>query len=182
MATTEAAPPYIVEPLSTTHDRSGFACGVEPLDRYFATQVTQDVRRRVSACFVAVERASGTIAGFYTIATSSVRLSDLAPAIAKRLPRYPLIPAVRVGRLAVVEGHRGRKLGAVLVADAIGRALRSEIAAFAIVVDAKDDAAVAFYKHHSFMPFASTPMSLYLPLADAARRAAGIDGGRQRRP
>jgi GNAT superfamily N-acetyltransferase len=172
MAATEAAP-YVIEPLSTAHDRAGFNCGVEPLDRYFATQVTQDVRRRVSACFVAVERASRTVAGFYTIATSSVPLSDLAPAIAKKLPRYPLIPAVRVGRLAVAEGHRGRKLGAVLVADAIGRALRSEIAAFAIVVDAKDDAAVAFYKRHSFIPFASSPMSLYLPLAEAARRAAG---------
>jgi GNAT superfamily N-acetyltransferase len=175
MPTTEAAPPYVIEPLSSAHDRTGFTCGVEPLDRYFATQVTQDVRRRVSTCFVAAERVSGTIAGFYTIATSSVPLSELASAIAKKLPRYPLIPAVRVGRLAVAEAYRGRKLGAVLVADAIGRALRLDIAAFAIVVDAKDDAAVAFYKHHSFVPFASTPMSLYLPLADAARRAAGIE-------
>lgn len=171
MATAEAAP-YVIEQLSTAHDRAGFTCGVEPLDRYFATQVTQDIRRRVSACFVAVERESGTIAGFYTIAASSVPLSDLAPAIAKRLPRYPLIPAVRVGRLAVAKSHRGKKLGAVLVADAVGRALRSEIPAFAIVVDAKDDAAVAFYKHHSFIPFLSSPRSLYLPLADAARAEA----------
>jgi GNAT superfamily N-acetyltransferase len=173
MPTTDSAP-YIIELLSTEHDRAGFTCGVEPLDRFFATQVTQDIRRRVSACFVAVERASGAIAGFYTIATSSVPLLELAPAIAKRLPRYPLIPAVRVGRLAVSEVRRGRKLGAALVADAIGRAFRSEIAAFAIVVDAKDDAAAAFYRHHSFIPFASTPMSLYLPLAEAARRAAGM--------
>lgn len=171
MATTDA-PPYVIEPLSAAHDRAGFTCGVEPLDRYFATQVTQDIRRRVSTCFVAVERASGTIAGFYTIATGSVLLSDLAPAVAKKLPRYPLIPAVRVGRLAVAAGYRGRKLGAVLVADAISRALRMEIAAFAVVVDAKDDVAAAFYRRHSFVPFQSSPMSLYLPLAEAARAEA----------
>jgi GNAT superfamily N-acetyltransferase len=115
-----------------------------------------------------MERATGTIVGFYTVAASAIPLPDLAPDTAKKLPRYPLIPAVRVGRLAVAEGHRGRGLGAGLLLDAIGRALRSEIAAFAIVVDAKDDAAAAFYKHHGFIPLASGPMSLYLPLADVA--------------
>jgi len=169
----QPAAPYVIEPLSPAHDRTGFKSGVESLDRYFASQATQDIRRRVSACFVAVERASGAIAGFYTIASSSIPLPDLAPASAKKLPRYPLVPAVRVGRLAVAESHRGKGLGAGLLLDAIGRALRSEIAAFAIVVDAKDDAAAAFYMHHGFMSFASAPMSLYLPLAEVAR-ATGL--------
>jgi GNAT superfamily N-acetyltransferase len=170
--TTAETPPYIIEPLSTAHNRAGFTCGVEALDRYFATQVTQDIRRRIATCFIAVECASGTVAGFYAMATGSIPLSDLAPAIAKKLPRYPLIPAVKVGRLAVAKEHRGKKLGSVLVADAIDRALRLEIATFAIVVDAKDDTAAAFYKRHSLMPFASSPMSLYLPLADATRAEA----------
>jgi len=169
MVTSEAATPYAFEPLSPSHDRTGFKSGVEPLDRYFASQVTQDIRRRVSACVVAVERASGTVVGFYTIAASAVPITDLAPATAKKLPRYPLIPAVRVGRLAVAESHRGKGLGAGLLLDAIGRALRSEVAAFAIVVDAKDAAAAAFYRHFRFTPFASAPMSLYLPLAEVAR-------------
>jgi len=136
--------------------------------------VTQDIRRRVAACFVAIERVSGTVVGYYTIATSSIRLTDLGPETAKKLPRYPLVPAVRVGRLAVAESHRRKGLGAGLLIDAIGRALRAEIAAFAIVVDAKDDAAVAFYKHHGFIAFASATMSLYLPLAKAAH-AMGLD-------
>ncbi|MFZ1104311.1 MAG: GNAT family N-acetyltransferase [Hyphomicrobiaceae bacterium] len=169
MATPETASPYAFEALSPSHDRVGFKSGVEPLDRYFASQVTQDIRRRVSACFVAVERASRTVVGFYTIAASSIPLPDLAPAAAKKLPRYPLVPAVLVGRLAVALAHRGRGIGAGLVLDAVERALRSEIAAFAIVVDAKDDAAVAFYKRHGFVTFASAPMSLYLPLAEVAR-------------
>jgi GNAT superfamily N-acetyltransferase len=180
MATSEPASAYILEPLAPSHDRSGFRSGVEPLDRYFSTQVTQDIRRRVSTCFVAVERASSTIAGFYTIAASSVPLMDIAVGTAKKLPRYPLVPAARVGRLAVAEGHRGKRLGAALLADAIDRALRSEIAVFAIVVDAKDDNAAAFYEHYGFIPFASEPMSLYLPLADVARTRGLPPPGRGR--
>lgn len=164
-----AAPLFAIEPLASKHDRAGFRSGVEPLDRYLATQATQDVRRRVSACFVAIERASGVVVGYYTMAASSIPLPDIAAATAKKLPRYPLLPAVRVGRLAVAESRRGQGLGAGLLVDAMGRALRSEIVAFAMVVDAKDDAAVAFYKHHGFTAFTSVPMSLYLPLSEAAR-------------
>jgi ribosomal protein S18 acetylase RimI-like enzyme len=169
MAASKAAPPYTIEALTAAHDRAGFKSGVEPLDRYFASQVTQDIRRRVSTCFVAVERASGAVVGFYTVAASAIPLPEIAAAIAKKLPRYPLVPAVRVGRLAVAASHHGKGLGAGLLLDAIGRALRSEIVAFAIVVDVKDDAAAAFYRRHGFMPFATLPMSLYLPLGEVAR-------------
>lgn len=159
---------YTIEPLANEHDRASFKSGVEPLDRYFTSQATQDIRRRVSACFVAVGTGTKTVAGYYTIATTSIPLPDIAAATAKKLPRYPLVPAVRIGRLAVAEGHRGKGLGAALLVDGIARALRAEIMAFAIVVDAKDDAAVAFYKHHGFVAFTSAPMSLYLPLAEVA--------------
>jgi ribosomal protein S18 acetylase RimI-like enzyme len=169
MATPKATSPYVIEALSPAHDRADFKSGVDQLDRYFVSQGSQDIRRRVSACFVAVERATGAVVGFYTVAASSIPLPDLAPAAAKKLPRYPLVPAVLVGHLAVALAHRGRGIGAGLVLDAAERALRSEIAVFAIVVDAKDDAAVAFYKRHGFVTFASAPMSLYLPLAEVAR-------------
>jgi GNAT superfamily N-acetyltransferase len=165
----EATAPFRIEALSSSHDRAGFSSGVEPLDRYFVTQVTQDIRRRVAACFVAVEQANGAIVGYYTIAASSIPLTDITQDIAKRLPRYPLVPAVRVGRLAVAESHQGKGLGAAMLVDAIGRALRSEIPAYAIVVDAKDDRAAAFYKHHGFIAFTSAPMTLFVPLAQAAR-------------
>ena len=166
----EALPPFEVEPLSDEHDRAAFRCGVDALDRYLANQASQDVRRRVAACFVAVEAGTRAIAGYYTIASSSLPLPDIAAATAKKLPRYPLVPAVRTGRLAVAEGHRGKGLGAALLVDGITRALRAEIIAFAVVVDAKDDAATAFYRHHGFAALTSAPMSLYLPLAEAARK------------
>ncbi len=160
--------PFVIEPLSASHDRAGFKSGVDALDRYFPSQATQDIRRRVSACFVAGERGTPTVAGYYTIATSSIPLPD--PATAKKMPRYPLLPAVRIGRLAVSLSHRGKGIGAGLLIDGIARATRAEIIAFAMVVDANDDAAVAFYKHHGFIAFASAPTTLYLPLADAANQ------------
>jgi GNAT superfamily N-acetyltransferase len=163
-------PPFVIEPLSATHDRAGFTCGVDALDRYFAGQATQVIRRRVSACFVAGERGTPTVAGYYTIAASSIPLPELSQATAKKMPRYPLVPAVRIGRLAVALSHRGRGIGAGLLIDGIARAYRAEITAFAIIVDAKDAAAVGFYQHHGFAAFASAPMTLYLSLAEAAKQ------------
>ncbi len=176
----DPAPPFVIEPLNTNHDRSTFKCGVEALDRYFASQVTQDIRRRVLACFAAGERGTAAVAGYYTIAANSLPLPDLAPATAKKMPRYPLVPAVRIGRLAVAASHRGKGIGAGLLVDGIARAYRAGIAAFALVVDAKDDAAVDFYKHHGFVAFASVPMTLYLPLAEAARRLGIVMGQDER--
>jgi ribosomal protein S18 acetylase RimI-like enzyme len=90
-------------------------------------------------------------------------LADLLAATAKKLPRYPTVPAVRMGRLAVDQPFKGQGLGAALLADALDRAARSEIAAHALVVDAKDEAAAAFYRHH--VP--DSPLALFLPLATA---------------
>ena len=162
--------PFAIEPLADDPDRAAFTCGVQPLDRYLGTQATQDIRRRICACFVAVETGTKAIAGYYTIAASGIPLPDIAEVTAKKLPRYPMVPAVRIGRLAVASAQRGKGLGATLLVDGIERSLRAEIMAFAVVVDAKDDGAAAFYRHHGFIPFASVPESLYLPLAEARRR------------
>jgi ribosomal protein S18 acetylase RimI-like enzyme len=145
-------------------DCSDFCCGSEPLDRYLKTQVGQDVRRRVSACYVALEKATGRVAGYYTLSAADVPVSDLPAEMTRRLPRYPSIPAARIGRLAIDRRFRGRRLGGALLLNAAMRALRSEIAVFALVVDAKDDEAAAFYHHHGFSPFASNPLKLIAPI------------------
>ena len=155
-----------IVPLDPDLDRGAFASGVEALDRYFRERVTQDVRRRVASCFVALDREGG-VSGFYTLSAASVLLADLPAAVATRLPRYPTVPAVRLGRLAVARTRHGQGLGAALLADALARSLASEIAAFALIVDAKDDTASAFYRHHGFLPFADAPGTLFLPLATA---------------
>ncbi len=169
--------PFRLEALTGSHDRSTFACGEEPLDRYFQTQVTQDIRRNITHCFVAVEAASRLTAAYYTLAASSIPTPDLSSALIRKLPRYPTISATRIGRLAVDQRFQGRGLGAALLADAALRTLSAAPAAFALVVDAKNDRAVTFYQHHGFVPFLSRPRTLFLPLATAAR--AIIPGGKK---
>lgn len=124
------------------------------------------MRRRVTACFVALTKES-RIAGFYTLASASVLLADLPEPLAKKLPRYPSVPAVRLGRLAVDRAFQGQSVGGALLADALACALRSEIAAYTLVVEAKDETAAAFYRHHGFIPPAEQPLTLFLPLATA---------------
>jgi GNAT superfamily N-acetyltransferase len=139
---------YRIEPLSG-HERANFASGSDALDRYFREQVTQDAKRRVASCFVAVD-PYGDVAGYYTICATALSLEALPFARAKRLPRYDSIPAVLLGRLAVAREHRGQGLGAALVFDACQRATRSEIASYGMLVDAKDDNAARFYEHLGF--------------------------------
>lgn len=156
--------PFRVASLDAEHDRAAFNCGAAQLDRYLREQVTQDVRRRVAACFVTL--ADGQrIVGYYTLASASLLLADLPAHMAKKLPRYPAVPAVRMGRLAVDQAFKGQGLGGALLADALDRAASSEIAAYALMVDAKDEAAAAFYLHHGFIALPDSPLTLFLPLA-----------------
>jgi predicted N-acetyltransferase YhbS len=154
---------YRVEALGG-QDRAAFSSGSDVLDRYFRFQVSQDVRRRVASCFVALDEAD-LVAGYYTIATAAVALDALPLARAKKLPRYASVPAVLLGRLAVATAHQGERLGAALVADALMRARRMEIAAYALVVDAKNDAAARFYEHLGFERFGDA-RRLFHPLGN----------------
>jgi GNAT superfamily N-acetyltransferase len=154
-----------VEFLDPQHDRSGFASGVGPLDRYFQTQAGQDARKKMAAPFVLVLK-DGSIAGYYTLSSTTVRLPDLPEATVRKLPRYPLIPATLLGRLALDQRYQGKGYGRFLLADARYRAVRSEIASFAVIVEAKDEGAKQFYKRESFLPFPDQPMKLFLPMAD----------------
>ncbi len=97
---------FVIEPLGG-HDRSAFACGAPPLDRYLREQASQDVKRLMASCFVALAVATNSIAGYYTLAATSVPDDDLPPDVIKRLPRYPLLPAALIGRLAVDQRFHG---------------------------------------------------------------------------
>jgi ribosomal protein S18 acetylase RimI-like enzyme len=156
--------PFRLAPLDAAHDRAAFNSDSAPLNRYLREQVTQDVRRRVAACFVAL--ADGQrIAGYYTLASASLLLADLPASTSKKLPRYPTVPAVRMGRLAIDQAFKGQGLGGALLADALDRAARAEIAAYALMVDAKDESAADFYRHHGFIALPDSPRTLFLPLA-----------------
>lgn len=161
--------PFRLEALNDRHDRASFACGQEALDRYLRTQATQDIRRRIASCFVAVETATGLLAAYYTIAAAGLPITELPHEMTKRLPRYPSLPAVRIGRLAVDLKFRGRGLGAALLSDAILRTLQAPPAVYTLLVDAKDEVAAAFYRHHGFLPLVSQPRTLFLPPATAQK-------------
>src|SRR6218665_1665644 len=137
-------------PLDTAHDRATFRSDSGPLNRYLREQVTQDIRRRVAACFVAWVDGQ-RIARYYTLSSASLLLADLPASTGKKVPPYAGGPAVRMGCLAVDQAFKGQGLGGALLADALDRAARSEIAAFTLMVDAKDEAAAAFYRHHGFI-------------------------------
>ncbi|MBI3899709.1 MAG: GNAT family N-acetyltransferase [Gammaproteobacteria bacterium] len=154
---------YRIAALDTAHDRKVFNSGSTPLDRYFHEQVTQDIRRHYTACFVALAPDNGVV-GYYTLAAADVLLTDLPPKLQRKLPRYPTVPVARMGRLAVDQQHRGQGLGAALLADALARTARADIAAYALLVDAKDEEAMAFYKHHGFIVLDAEHRSLFLPL------------------
>ena len=148
--------PFTITALAK-QDRSEFRSGAEPLDRYFRTQVSQDIRKRVTSCFVAIHVAAARIAGFYTLSAADIPVTDIPADLAKRVPRYPTVPVARIGRLAADERYRGMKLGAVLLFDAVQRSANSEVAVFGVEVDAKDASAEAFYRHTASPPTVPRP-------------------------
>jgi GNAT superfamily N-acetyltransferase len=119
----------------------------------------------MAAPFVLMLR-DGTVAGYYTLSSTAVQLAELPSQIMRKLPRYPLVPATLLGRLAVDRRQQGRGYGRFLLADALHRAALSEIASFAVIVDAKDDSARRFYERESFLPLLDQPMKLFRPMAD----------------
>ena len=111
----------------------------------------------------------GMIAGYYTLSATSVQLAELPAQTVRKLPRYPLVPATLLGRLAVDRRQQGKGYGRFLLADALYRAARSQVASFAVIVDAKDDGARRFYERESFLPLPDQPMKLFRPMVDIRR-------------
>lgn len=158
---------FAIEPLSNSHDRSDFSCGNVRIDAYFLKAVSQDVKRDYAACFVARELTTDRIAGFYTLSSSNVPLTEVPKPLAKKLPRYPAVPAVLIGWLARHNDFAGIGLGEALLVDAIRTVANAPIGAHAVFADAIDDKAAAFYTAFGFTPLLERPRTLYLPLSVA---------------
>jgi GNAT superfamily N-acetyltransferase len=156
--------------LGAKHNRADFHSGSEPLDRYLRERANQDFKRYVATPFVLYDADAKRIAGYYTLAATGIQFDDLPAAMQKKLPRYPIVPAILLGRLAVDRRYQGQGLGAFLLVDALRRSLMNEIVAAAVVVDAKDDAARSFYEYHNFVSLAEQPLRLFLPMTLIARQ------------
>ncbi len=159
-------PDLRIEALASHHDRAGFACGVDSLDRYLRTQASQDVRRKANGVFILVEPAKpDVVLGYYTLWATSLAQGDVPAAARKHIPRYPLVSATLVGRLAVSEARQGERLGAMLLADAVRRAYASAstVGSSMLVVDAINDRAAAFYEGNGFVRLPES-LRLVLPM------------------
>lgn len=156
------------------HDRASFSCGQPDLDNWFRFRASQDEKRNITRVFVAVDDDLGVV-GFYSLSSLSLALDQLPEQLARKLPRYDAIPAALIGRLARDGRVRGQGVGELLLADAIQRVLGAgrSIAVFAIVVDAKDERAAAFYQSFGFQAFPLRADRLFLLTATAA---AGLGG------
>src|SRR5260363_197881 len=88
-----------VEPLGPYHDRTGFTCGIESLNRYFRMQAGQDVKRKTNGVFVLIDPLHpNDVRGYYTLCASAFFHGYLRIEARRYLPRYPLISATRVDR------------------------------------------------------------------------------------
>ena len=153
------------------HARAAFLSGNDLVDLYFRETVSQDVKRKYAACYVLIERSTAKVAGFYTLSAHSIPLNDVAPELAKKLPRYPSVPVVLIGWMGRDLAFRGAGVGSLLLYDAISRVAKAPVGAYAIcadaIADANDELAAAFYRDHQFQPLVSRPQSLFLPMKTA---------------
>ncbi len=155
-----------IEALAPHHDRDGFSCGVDSLDRYLRTQASQDVRRKANAVFILVEPENpNLVLGYYTLCATALAHGDVPAPARKHVPRYPLVSATLLGRLAVSEARQGERLGAMLLADAVQRAYASAatVGSSMLVVDAINERAAAFYEGNGFVRLPDS-LRLVLPM------------------
>ncbi len=159
---------YVCESLGKHHHRQRFDCGVEVLNDYLVRIASQDIKRKAAAVFVlAPETETARVAGYYTLCSTSIELAQMPASLSKRLPRYPEVPAILIGRLARDISFPG--IGSLLLADALARCVRvaSEIAAAVVVVDIKNEYVGRFYQRHGFVALPKMSSRMFLPIATA---------------
>src|SRR3990167_9701112 len=146
---------FSIEKLKSSHVRKSFTCGIDSLDAYIQTQATQDERRHISVTYVLHDAELNTVAGFYTLSSTTIESKYLSDEVIRKLPNYPLIPATLIDRLAIDKNYQGKSLGELLLMDALHRSYESSktVASFAVVVEAINKAAAQFYKKYGFIDF-----------------------------
>ncbi|MBV6628056.1 MAG: GNAT family N-acetyltransferase [Rivularia sp. (in: Bacteria)] len=147
------------------HNRSAFVSGNDSLDNYIRKQASQELQKKVCTVFVLIDSPNVDIIAYYTLSSYTVDVASLDESFAKTLPRYPLLPATLLGRLAVSQAYQGKGMGELILIDALKRVLdaTTQIASLAVIVEAIDENAVSFYQRYGFQQFKQYPLKLYLP-------------------
>lgn len=149
----------MIELLGKEHNRNDFDCGKELLNNYLKNQAGQDIKRKLSVCFVLCEPETNTIQGYYTLSNNSIPLNHFPEHIQKKLPKsYLSIPTTLLGRLAIDKKQQGKGIGKILLIDALKRSyeISKEIGSFAVVVDPIDKEAEKFYEKYDFIKLPSS--------------------------
>ena len=172
MAEKDAADPrsHKIEPLGKKHDRVVFSCGIDSLDAYLQKRASQEIKKKIATTFVMVEGLTNAVIGYYTLSATSILFTDLPDETARKLPKYPNVPATLLGRLAIDSRYQERGYGELLITDALRRALQAttEVASYAVVVDAINERARSFYEQYEFCAFPDRKLRLFLPMKTIA--------------
>ena len=157
-----------IELLDGRHRREGFDCGNDALNDFLHRQAGQQQRRGFGKTYVALAANGTDVIGFVTVSVGQVAAQALPNQV--KLPRYP-VPMLRVGRLAVDRREQGRGIGQDLLAFALHLALEfaERVGLYAVVVDAKDARAAAYYLRLDFEPTLDDDLCLFLPLSKLAK-------------
>ena len=161
---------------SRRHSRSSFCCGIDSLDNYLNKQASQDLKRRVSTVFVLINEPENNVLAYYTLSSYTVEVKALNEDFAKSLPRYPLLPATLLGRLAVDNKQKGNRFGELLLVDALKKSLdvSLQVASLAVIAESLDERASGFYLKYGFQQFKQEPLKLYLPIKSIAELCAKL--------
>jgi GNAT superfamily N-acetyltransferase len=157
---------YLTEALNPKHNKIKFSCGQEVLDNYLHYQANQDVKRKLSACFVSIDTENQLIKGYYTLANSSIPLNQIPNHLQKKLPKsYSSIPTTLLGRLAIDTRFQGQGTGRLLLIDALKRCHETAktLGSYAVIVDPLDKAAENFYEKYGFIKLPDS-RKMFIPM------------------
>ena len=161
---------FLTSALLKTHNRKTFDCGNAQLNNYLQRQATQDIKRKLSACFV-IANNEFDVKGYYTLSNGSVPQQFIPMAFNKKLPAsYTDLPVTLLGRLAVDSSEKGKGLGKLLLIDALKRSFQASqtIGSMAVVVDPIDEAAKQFYLKFGFILLPDSGR-MFLPMKTIAQ-------------
>ncbi len=161
---------FKITPLNASHNKETFDCGQPMLNHYIQKQAKQDVKRKLSSCFV-LEDDTQNVKGYYTLSSNGISKNILPEAISAKLPRsYSSLPVTLLGRLAVDLSAKGQGLGQTLLIGALKRSYETalnSIGSMAVVVDPIDNNAVKFYEKYGFITLTDSD-KMFLPIKTIA--------------
>jgi len=157
---------YVVTHLEKKHNKAEFNCGIDVLNEYLKIQASQDMKKNVAVSYVLTTEESNRVLGYYTLSSIGIMAGELPQDIIKKLPRYPILPGILIGRLARDNDCRRQEIGLYLLIDALKRSLgiSTQLGSVAVIVDAKNEKVKAFYKSFGLIEFPDNNRRLFIPM------------------